>query len=132
MACPDVPLCLGQIVPPLVNTPITAHFFHRVLAVVTAVAVLGIAWWARRAGVPAPLSRWLDGAAALVVVQVGLGVASVLTVLGVTPVSLHSLVAALLLVCLVHVAMAGRAVSGDVVVGSSGALTREAAGLTGA
>ena len=33
MSCPDFPLCLGQVVPPLVNVQITAHFSHRVLAI---------------------------------------------------------------------------------------------------
>lgn len=104
MACPDVPLCLGQVVPPLVNLPITAHFFHRVLALLATAAVIGVAVWARKAGVPASLQKWLDAAAVLVVLQVALGVASVLTILAVVPVSLHTLVAALLLVTLVHAA----------------------------
>lgn len=104
MACPDVPLCLGQVVPPLVNLQITAHFLHRVLAIVTAVAVIGVLAWAYRVEVPYSLRRWLAIAAALVIVQVGLGVASVLSVLAVAPVSLHTLVAAALLSVLVHVA----------------------------
>lgn len=104
MACPDVPYCLGQVVPPLVNAPITVHFSHRVFAVVTAATVIGVALWARKTGVPLAVRRWLDAAAMLVVVQVGLGIASVLTILAVAPVSLHTLVAALLLVTLVHTA----------------------------
>ena len=103
-ACLDIPLCLGRVVPPLVNTPITVHFLHRAIAVVATVVVIGLAAWARRTGVPKPLRSALDLAALLVVVQFGLGVASILTVLAVTPVSLHSLGAALLTVVLVHVA----------------------------
>lgn len=104
MACPDVPLCLGQVVPPLVNVQITSHFAHRALAMVVALAVLSLAWWARRRAVPRRVTRWLVVAAVLVVVQVGLGVASVLSVLAVAPVSLHTLVAAALLSSLVAVA----------------------------
>ena len=106
LACPDAPLCLGQWVPPLVNAPITVHFLHRVLALVVTLTVLGTAAWAVRAGTPAPLRRWIAAAAALVVLQVALGIASVLTTLAVLPVSLHTLVAATLLAVLVHIAVA--------------------------
>ena len=104
MACPDVPLCLGDVVPPLVNLQITAHFFHRVLALVTTGVVLGLVLRARRDDVAPRLRRWAALAGALVLAQVALGVASVLTVLAVVPVSLHTLVAAGLLATLVHVA----------------------------
>jgi heme A synthase len=104
MACPDVPLCLGQVVPPLVNAPITAHFLHRVLAMGVATVVIGLAVWARRSGVGDPARRWLDRAAYLAVVQVGLGVASILTVLAVVPVALHTVFAAALLATLAHAA----------------------------
>lgn len=104
MACPDVPFCLGQVVPPLVNAPITVHFVHRVLAIVVATGVVTLTVWARRVDMPRELSRWYDLAAALVIVQVGLGVASVLTVLSVPPVSLHTLVAAALLATLIYAA----------------------------
>ena len=103
MACPDVPLCLGRVVPPLVNTPITLHFTHRVLALVVTATVVAVAVRARRPGVPQLVRRWTDIAVVLVVTQVGLGVASVMTVLAVPPVSLHTVVAAALLATLVHV-----------------------------
>jgi len=104
MACPDVPLCLGQVVPPLINAPITAHFLHRVLAVIATMAVIALAVRARREGTPEPVRRWAAAAAGLVLVQAGLGIASVLTVLAVIPVSLHTLGAAALLAALVHLA----------------------------
>jgi len=104
LACPDAPLCLGQVVPPLVNVQITSHFLHRALAMLVALAVLSLAWWAWRRAVPRRVTRWLVGAAVLVVAQIGLGVASVLSVLAVAPVSLHTLVAAALLSSLVAVA----------------------------
>ena len=104
MACPDAPFCLGQVVPPLVNAPITVHFFHRVLGVLVAVAVCAFAYRLYRSASTFRLRRWAPVAVALVLTQVGLGFASVLTVLAVAPVSLHSLVAASLLCVLVHVA----------------------------
>jgi cytochrome c oxidase assembly protein subunit 15 len=104
MACPDVPLCLGRVVPPLINAPITAHFLHRVLAVIATAVVIALAVRVRREDTPEPVRRWAAAAAALVLVQAGLGIASVLTVLAVIPVSLHTLGAAALLAVLVHVA----------------------------
>ena len=86
------------------NAPITVHFFHRVLALVVAGSVIGIALWARRVGVPERARKWLDIAGALVVAQVVLGVLSVTTRLDEVPVSLHTLFAASLLTVLVHVA----------------------------
>jgi heme A synthase len=76
-----------------------------VLAVVVAVFVLALAVRVWRAGSSLPGRRWATIAAGLVVVQVGLGVASVLTVLAVLPVSLHTLVAAGLLASLVFLAV---------------------------
>ncbi len=107
ISCPDIPLCLGQVVPPLVNIQITSHFLHRVFAIVATVAVLTLAGWALRAEMPPKVRRWVVGAAALVIVQVALGVWSVLSVLDVPPVSLHTLVAALLIVVLIIAASFG-------------------------
>jgi len=107
MACPDAPLCLGKVVPPLVNLPITVHFTHRVLGILVGLVVLSFAVWAVRAAVPAAVRTWALLAAGLVVGQITLGFLSVLTVLAVVPVSAHTLVAAALLVVLVHLAVFG-------------------------
>lgn len=104
LACVDFPLCLGRVVPPLVNAPITVHFTHRVLGVMVAVVVLAFAIWAYRVGAPERVRRWTTVAATLAVAQVVLGVASVFTRLAVVPVSVHTLVAASLLAVLAHVA----------------------------
>ena len=107
LSCPDVPLCLGQVVPPLVNIQIQSHFAHRALALVATALVLGLTAWALRAEVPERVRSWAVGATVLVLVQVGLGVASVLSFLAVVPVSLHTLVAAALLVILTGLATVG-------------------------
>ena len=104
LACVDFPLCLGQVVPPLVNTPITVHFLHRALALIVTAAVISLAVWARRTGQSGEVTRWLAAAVVLVLVQAGLGVASVMSFLAVVPVSLHSLGAALLVTVLSYVA----------------------------
>jgi heme A synthase len=104
MACPDVPLCLGQVVPPLINAPIIAHFLHRVLALVAAAVVLAMAVRVWRGTASPSARRWAAIAGGLVVLQIGLGVASVSSVLAVAPVSLHTLVAASLLASLVYLA----------------------------
>jgi len=107
MACPDAPLCLGAFVPPLDNSLIAVHFTHRVIGVLAAVAVVGLATWAMRAEAPKAVRSWASWAAVLTLVQVGLGFVSVLTTLAVVPVSLHTLVAASLLATLVHVTTLG-------------------------
>ena len=68
------------------------------------VAVLAFAVQVYRTESDDRLRRWALTGAALVVLQVALGFASVLTVLAVLPVSLHTLVAAGLLAVLVHLA----------------------------
>src|SRR5688572_30668936 len=81
MACPDVPLCLGRAIPPLVNAPIAAHFLHRALALVVAAVVLALVVKVHRRGAPERTRRWVTLAGALVVAQVALGMISVLTTL---------------------------------------------------
>lgn len=107
MACPDAPLCLGALVPPLGNALVAVHFVHRVVGVLAAVAVVGLAAWTMRAQAPEAVRSWASWAAVLTLVQVALGFVSVLTTLAVVPVSLHTLVAASLLATLVHVTSLG-------------------------
>lgn len=105
MACPDAPLCLGQVIPPLINVPIAIHFSHRVLGILVAASACLFAAWVVRNDSSPRLRRWVLGGAVLAIIQVALGFASVLTVLAVAPVSLHTLVAASLLAVLTRVAM---------------------------
>ena len=106
MACPDVPLCLGRVIPPLSHPLVQLHFFHRVLGLVVAVVALRYGWLVA-ARVRDPVARRLAAAlAAGVVAQVLLGFASVAFRLGAPYVSTHTLLAATLLT--VAVAMAAR------------------------
>ncbi len=114
MACPDAPLCLGRVVPPLGNGMVALHFGHRVLGITVALVVLAFALQSGRRRLPGAVRSWASWAAVLVLIQVGLGFLSVLEGLAVVPVSLHTLVAAGLLVVLVHVAaMARRGAVGE-------------------
>ncbi|MCH2653666.1 MAG: COX15/CtaA family protein [Gemmatimonadetes bacterium] len=104
MACPDVPLCLGEFVPPLVNSMITLHFTHRLIGILAALIIIGLSLWISRVSAPKPLRLLGLLAAALVVTQVALGFVSVVTSLAVIPVSFHTLIAAGLLATLVRLA----------------------------
>jgi heme A synthase len=112
MACPDAPLCLGRLVPPLVNTPIILHFGHRVLGMLALMAIVWLAIWVVRKRTTTVVRTWALLSAGLAVAQVSLGFLSVLTVLAVIPVSLHTLGAATLLAVLVHVATLTRLAAG--------------------
>lgn len=103
LACPDVPLCLGQVVPPL-DGPIGVHFLHRLGGLV----VLGLVHAAggrllRTAHMPA-LRRAALAAMILVVVQIALGVLSVTTRLQAHVTATHLAVALGLLGTLVYLA----------------------------
>lgn len=107
MACPDFPTCLGQWVPPMANHFVVVHFTHRVVAVLAVAAVVGLVVQLVRAGAPQHVMRAAWGAVGLVAAQFTLGVVSVLTILAVVPVSLHTLGAAALLSTLVLLATWG-------------------------
>ena len=97
MACPDAPLCRGQLIPTMENHLVAIHFSHRVLGILILLATIAAGVWILKS-VGGPLVKRLAIAAmGLVVVQVTLGFVSVLQFLAVIPVSLHSLVAATLL-----------------------------------
>lgn len=105
MACPDVPLCLGEWVPPLEQHLIAIHWAHRVLGVLLGLGVLALAGVVLARSAARPLRRTAVTAGVLVLIQVTLGFLSVGTFLAVIPVSLHTLVAAALLAATTAVAV---------------------------
>lgn len=104
VACPDVPLCLGEWIPSFSHHLVILHFSHRLLGLAALGAVLLVGHIAFRRG-GSPFVRSLGAASALVaLVQVILGFLSVALQLAVVPVSLHTLLAAALLTLLVTLA----------------------------
>jgi cytochrome c oxidase assembly protein subunit 15 len=88
LAIPDFPLAFGHLVPPTASLPVLVHFAHRLGALAVLVAVARLFVQARRSGDPRflPLASALLG---LVVLQIALGAATVLTAKAVTPTTLH-------------------------------------------
>ncbi|MBI4540107.1 MAG: heme A synthase [Gemmatimonadetes bacterium] len=96
LACPDVPTCYGRWVPPLEHPLVALHYAHRVMGVVVTLVVFAFAAHLWRAGW-APRFRTAGlAAAALVAAQIGVGLQSVATGLGVSWVTAHTGIAALL------------------------------------
>jgi heme A synthase len=97
MACPDVPLCLGRFLPPLDNAMVALHFGHRALGIVLFGIVLLVGHLAFWRGGTTRIRVLGASMAAVVTAQLLLGFYSVFFRLAVVPVSLHTLLAAILL-----------------------------------
>ena len=97
MACPDVPLCLGRVIPPLVHPMVQLHFLHRILGLAVAIVVLRGSWLVLTRTTDLVQRRLAAGLAAGVVAQVLLGFLSVAFRLEPPYVSTHTLLAAILL-----------------------------------
>lgn len=106
MACPDVPLCLGRIIPPLDYPMVQLHFLHRTLGVLLAVVLLRYSWLILARSRDRIARRLAIGLGACVIGQVLLGYLSVAFRLAAPYVSAHTLLAATLLS--LAVAMAAR------------------------
>jgi cytochrome c oxidase assembly protein subunit 15 len=96
LAISDFPLSLGRVVPPLSSFPVAIHFLHRVGALVVA-ALVGLCLFRSVRSHRRGLRRAGIALAALVVVQVGLGAATVLTRKAVLVTTAHVASGALLL-----------------------------------
>jgi heme A synthase len=96
MACPDVPLCLGRFLPPLDNAMVALHFGHRALGIVLFGIVLLVGHLAFWRGGTTRIRVLGASMAAVVTAQLLLGFYSVFFRLAVVPVSLHTLLAAIL------------------------------------
>ena len=105
LAIPDVPLAFGRLVPPFLSAEIAVHFAHRVTALVIALLVSIVAARSGRHADRGDLTSPARLALVLVVVQILLGAASVVTRLAVIPTTLHVVTGALLLATLLTVAL---------------------------
>ena len=88
LAIPDFPLALGQIVPPLESAPVLIHFLHRLGAIAVVTAILYLARQAYRSR-DRRLSRPVTVLVGLVLAQLALGAATVLTGKSVVPTTAH-------------------------------------------
>lgn len=96
LAIPDFPLSLGRVVPPLDAFPVAIAFAHRAWALVVAAFVFATAAAAVRAGRGGP-RRTAAFLGALVLVQIALGAATVLSGKNVAITTAHVATGALLL-----------------------------------
>lgn len=92
---PDFPLSLGRVVPPLDSIPVTVHFAHRVCAVVLLAASVRLVIKCFR--LEARYRRPALSIVGLVIVQIGLGAATVLSRRAVLPTTAHLMTGALIL-----------------------------------
>ncbi|NNF27501.1 MAG: heme A synthase [Gemmatimonadetes bacterium] len=97
VACPDVPLCLGRLVPPLDHWMVALHFTHRLLGLIVVVVTAAVAVQVLRMGAGRVPRRFALGLLFTVGAQFVLGFLSVVYQLQPALVALHTLGAALLL-----------------------------------
>ncbi|MGI9629211.1 MAG: COX15/CtaA family protein, partial [Longimicrobiales bacterium] len=112
VACPDVPLCLGRLVPPLDHPLVQLHFAHRALGVAVGIVALFLALQVLRQSRSKAPRMLAFGIAVLVAAQVLLGFVSVATQLHPAAVSFHTLLAASLLSAATALAAYGRRPTG--------------------
>jgi cytochrome c oxidase assembly protein subunit 15 len=96
LAIPDFPLALGRVVPPLTSFPVAIHFVHRLGALAVA-ALVGVCAALSMRSPRAGLRRTGAALALLVLLQIGLGAATVLTRKNVPITTAHVAAGALLL-----------------------------------
>lgn len=106
LAIPDFPLSLGRVVPPLDTFPVGIAFAHRAWALVVAVLVLAAAASAARSG----LKRTGIFLGSLVLAQIALGAATVLSGKSVAITTAHVATGALLLGTTIALSIGLRAV----------------------
>lgn len=94
LVCPDIPFCLGKIWPFGMHPMFQIHMAHRWLAVVVGLCVFSLPFVVRSES--PKVKRLIVLACGTVLLQIGLGVASVLTHLGIVAVTGHLGGAALL------------------------------------
>ncbi len=73
------------------------QFDHRLLAEITFIAVITFWWTSRKSGLPSAVKRVINGLAAVAVLQVGLGISTLLLVVPIGLAALHQAVAVILI-----------------------------------
>jgi heme o synthase len=107
-ACPDWPRCFGRWIPPL-SVPTLIEYSHRLAAAITAVLIVAVAWVAwRRARSDRLVLGSAVAAVATVFVQAGIGAIRIETGPKAAIVTLHFLVASLLVALVMVTATATR------------------------
>lgn len=107
-ACPDWPLCHGQVIPPA-DTKVWIEFSHRLVASITGFIILGLVFWIwRRHWQNGLLKRAAIFAAALLAIQVLVGGVTVGTETAASIVAIHLTIALALLTALVVIAVAAQ------------------------
>ncbi len=102
IVCTDFPLCFGSLWPVNVDPAVTVHMLHRWMGILAFLGVGSLPFWLRALGKQDRRFFLFSLAAAiLAVIQVDLGITSVMTSLDLVWVTAHLLVAALLLISLV-------------------------------
>jgi cytochrome c oxidase assembly protein subunit 15 len=107
LAIPDFPLAFGRLIPPFEEPGVAIHFAHRAFALAVVIAIANLAVRASRCEDPR-LARPAFGLIVLVMVQVSLGAATVLTRKAVTPTTTHVAVGAAILGLTFFLALRGR------------------------
>jgi len=88
LAIPDFPLAFGRLVPLTWSAGVAVHFAHRVGAVLVLIAIIRLAVRAGRSREPR-LARFATALAAIALLQLGLGAATVLAQKAVLPTTAH-------------------------------------------
>ena len=102
LVCPDFPFCFGHAWPFGMHPMFQLHMAHRWMGVVVALCVFSLPFGLKEQARISSAVRWLSCMApVLVLIQIALGAASILSHLGIVPVTAHLAMGALLWGCLV-------------------------------
>lgn len=100
LACPDLPLCQGELIPEPIHGPQVVHMLHRTLGVLILMLALLVSWQQWRDGVNKFLKGVSFAVSVLVLLQVALGVANVAYIIPVSVAVAHLVVAQVILALL--------------------------------